>query len=135
MNRIILCGETKVNKKVMKKWVKALLSGKYKQGQGLLKQTDHKDIIRHCCLGVLCELYNEDMKEKKKKKLTEKVDGFGVIRFNKQPEHLPNIVKDWADLNDNVGSIGAFDSLATINDDGKTFKTIAKIIEKNWENL
>jgi hypothetical protein len=124
-----------MNKKVMKKWVKALLSGKYKQGRGLLKQTDHKDIIRHCCLGVLCELYNEDMKEKKKKKLTEKVDGFGVIRFNKQPEHLPSIVKDWADLNDNVGSIGAFDSLATINDDGKTFKTIAKIIEKNWENL
>ena len=121
----------------MKKWVKALLSGKYKQGQGLLKlkQTDHNNAIRHCCLGVLCELYNEDMKEKKKKKLTEKVDGFGVIRFNKQPEHLPNIVKDWADLNDNVGSIGAFDSLATINDDGKTFKTIAKIIEKNWENL
>jgi hypothetical protein len=124
-----------MNKRVMKKWVKALFSGKYKQGQGLLKQTDHKDIIRHCCLGVLCELYNEDMKEKKKKKLTEKVDGFGVIRFNKQPEHLPNIVKDWADLNDNVGSIGAFDSLAAINDDGKTFKTIAKIIEKNWENL
>jgi len=124
-----------MNKKVMKKWVKALLSGKYKQGQGLLKQTDHKNVIIHCCLGVLCELYNEDMKEKKKKKLTEKVDGFGVIRFNKQPEHLPNIVKNWADLNDSVGSIGAFDSLVTINDDGKTFKTIAKIIEKNWENL
>jgi hypothetical protein len=124
-----------MNKKVMKKWVKALLSGKYKQGQGLLKQTDNKNAIRHCCLGVLCELYNEDMKEKKKKKLTEKVDNYGVCRFNKQPEHLPNIVKNWADLNDSVGSIGAFDSLATINDDGKTFKTIAKIIEKNWENL
>ena len=119
----------------MKKWVKALLSGKYKQGQGLLKQTDHKNTIRHCCLGVLCELYNEDMKEKKKKKLTEKVDGFGVIRFNQQPEHLPNIVKDWADLSDTVGSIGSIYNLAVINDDGKTFKTIAKIIEKHWENL
>ena len=124
-----------MNKKVMKKWVKALLSGKYKQGQGLLKQTDHKNAIRHCCLGVLCELYNEDMKEKKKKKLTEKADGFGVIRFNQQPEHLPSIVKNWADLNDNVGSIGSIYSLAIINDDGKTFKTIAKIIEKHWENL
>ena len=124
-----------MNKKVMKKWVKALLSGKYKQGQGLLKQTDHKNTIRHCCLGVLCELYNEDMKEKKKKKLTEKVDGFGVIRFNQQPEHLPNIVKDWADLSDTVGSIGSIYNLAVINDDGKTFKTIAKIIEKHWENL
>ena len=121
-----------MNKKVMKKWVKALLSGKYKQGQGLLKQTDHKNAIRHCCLGVLCELYNEDMKEKKKKKLTEEVDDDGVCRFNKQPQHLPNIVKNWADLNDNVGSIY---SLAIINDDGKTFKTIAKIIEKHWENL
>ena len=127
-----------MNKKVMKKWVKALLSGKYKQGQGLLKQTDHKNTIRHCCLGVLCELYNENMKEKKKKKLTEKVDGFGVIRFNQQAEHLPNIVKDWADLSDTVGSVGSigpFDSLATLNDEGKTFKTIAKTIEKEWENL
>ena len=124
-----------MNKRVMKKWVKALLSGKYKQGQGLLKQTDHKNTIRHCCLGVLCELYNEDMKEKKKKKLTEKADGFGVIRFNQQPEHLPSIVKNWADLNDNVGSIGSIYNLAIINDDGKTFKTIAKIIEKHWENL
>ncbi len=120
----------------MKKWVKALRSGKYKQGQGLLKQKDHNNVIRHCCLGVLCELYNEDTKEKKKKKLTEEVDDdYGACIFNEEVDYLPEIVKDWAGLTDNTGYIGPFESLAALNDDGKTFKTISYIIEKEWENL
>lgn len=38
-------------------WVEALRSGDYKQGLGMLSNLDEKD-IRHCCLGVACEVYN-----------------------------------------------------------------------------
>lgn len=40
---------------IMKKWVKALRSGKYKQGTGTLKQYNRNEEAKHCCLGVLCQ--------------------------------------------------------------------------------
>lgn len=52
---------------IMKKWVKALRSGKYKQGYGTLKQYNGFEEVYHCCLGVLCELYNDEMRKNKKK--------------------------------------------------------------------
>jgi len=40
---------------VKKKWLKALRSGKYKQGRGALcKKT--KDNFEFCCFGVLCDV-------------------------------------------------------------------------------
>jgi hypothetical protein len=45
-----------MNKELKQAWIDALRSGKYTQGQGLLKKrTD--DI--YCCLGVLCEVSPE----------------------------------------------------------------------------
>ena len=128
----------------MKKWVKALRSGKFKQGQGTLKQYDRKGNAQHCCLGVLCELYNKDMKKNKKKMLPEKVCdndsdfSHGYSRFGGKKEDLPKEVKDWAGMS---SSLGNFDDpfsqpcLADLNDTGQKFKTIADIIEKNYENL
>lgn len=40
-----------MNKKLKVKWVKALRSGKFKQGQGALYDEDG-----YCCLGVLCKV-------------------------------------------------------------------------------
>ena len=34
-------------------WAKTLKSGKYKQGQGYLRQND-----AYCCLGVLCDVFD-----------------------------------------------------------------------------
>ena len=45
------------------RWVKALRSGKYKQGRGQLRLNDgigDEKIFLHCCIGVLCELIDED---------------------------------------------------------------------------
>ncbi len=39
---------------VKERWVAALRSGKYKQGQGFLRR-DTVDGVCHCCLGVLAE--------------------------------------------------------------------------------
>lgn len=133
-----------MKKEVAKKWVKALRSGKYKQGQGYLKQYTNKGELRHCCLGVLCELYNDSMKKNHKKTLITKIrNGLtnDYITFNKKEGELPVLVRKWAGINDSLGSyavedvVEEIDSLAGMNDCGKTFKTIANFIEKNVENL
>ena len=127
----------------MKKWVKALRSGNFKQGQGTLKHYDTNAQARHCCLGVLCELYNDQMRKDKKKTLSEKTlhhDSFthGVVEFNRSRDYLPKKVADWADV-DNLGYFcdekNKDNCLADMNDSGKKFKTIATIIEKNWKNI
>lgn len=129
----------------MKKWVKAFKSKKYKQGTGTLKHYDNNAQARHCCLGVLCELYNDQMRKNKKKTLSEKTlnhDSFshGVVEFNRNRDYLPKKVVDWADMKGNFGEFydqnnNRYNSLSDLNDDGKKFNTIANIIEKNWESI
>jgi hypothetical protein len=43
----------KLNKELMTRWIKALESGKYRQGREMLKQHDDSGHVRYCCLGVL----------------------------------------------------------------------------------
>lgn len=129
----------------MKKWVKALRSGKFKQGTGILKQFNSKGEAEHCCLGVLCELYNQDMKKNKKKMLPEKIldndsdFSHGYTKFDNRADVLPNSVAIWAGMDsDNPRYIDSMENvifLSDLNDTGRKFKTIANIIEKNWENL
>ena len=134
-------------KEVMKKWVKALRSGKFKQGTGTLKQFNSKGQAQHCCLGVLCELYNDAMRKSKKKTLREKfIDNnsdfsHGYCRFGNKVDDLPNDVMKWAGIDNSMGAFTTdnpiYDqyNLADLNDTGRKFKTIANIIEKNYENL
>lgn len=41
-----------INKELVKQWVKALRSGKYKQGRKTLRAKNDE----YCCLGVLCDI-------------------------------------------------------------------------------
>ncbi len=92
---------------VMKQWVKALRSGKYKQTTGVLK----KPRGGFCCLGVLCDIPFE---------VSEwagmgSVEGLvaGEVRYN-----------------------GISQSLAAMNDlDKKNFAELADFIEANWRKL
>lgn len=133
---------------IMKKWVKALRSGKFKQGQGTLKQFNKRGEARHCCLGVLCELYNSEMKKNKKKTLPEKIFNndseflYGCSKFGTKTYDLPKQVKEWSGVKNALGQFYNKDdqyndiqTLADLNDSGLTFKTIANTIEKNWESL
>lgn len=125
---------------IMKKWIKALRSGKYKQGTGTLKQYDSKGNAQHCCLGVLCELYNQEMRKNKKKTIPEKIYdndsnfSFGYTRFDGSCDGLPKSVRDWSGVKNTIGQFET-ENLADLNDTGRKFKTIADIIEKNWEVL
>lgn len=125
---------------IMKRWIKALRSGKYKQGTGTLKQYDSKGNAQHCCLGVLCELYNQEMRKNKKKTIPEKIYdndsnfSFGYTRFDGSCDGLPKSVRDWSGVKNTIGQFET-ENLADLNDTGRKFKTIADIIEKNWEVL
>lgn len=126
-----------MNKHIAERWVQALRSGQYKQGQGEL----HPDPESYCCLGVLCDLYRV---EQGKGEWVAKPNGQELGMFRAPNEDiteietavLPEVVKDWAGIQDFAGEIaGTSDSLAGLNDEGMGFPELADLIEKNWEVL
>lgn len=133
-----------MKKDVAKLWTKALRSGKYKKGKFTLR--NHDDSF--CCLGVLCDLYNNEQKKKKKKtllvkKLDDVIEG-KCYSYNYNTNYLPLIVKKWAGLATTKGELESDDgwngcTLAALNDGdygpAKSFKQIAKIIDDNVDSL
>lgn len=116
--------------KVAKKWIAALRSRKYKQGNGQLLENG-----KHCCLGVLCELAVKE----------------GVIKdFIPSSVGIPDKVMKWAGLRtsmaqyvnrrgqeaalwkDNDGYEGYGKEISVAH---KPFSKIAKIIESNPKGL
>ena len=124
---------------IAKKWIKALRSGKFKQAKHKLKRVDSRGGESHCCLGVLCELYQQAHK----RKLRERTRGI-VSEFAGKDATLPPSVMRWAGMRTDLGEIAhhpcpdnafALLTLAKLNDTGSSFKQIAKVIEKNAEAL
>jgi hypothetical protein len=118
-----------MNKKIAKKWVKALRSGNYKKSTGGLCQIYKNGNRSYCCLGVLTDLYNKENSDTN----TEQSLWGGYLSYT---------VVDWAEMNSINGHISGGhyfgNTLASLNDCGRnkrSFKRIADIIEKNVENL
>jgi hypothetical protein len=133
-----------MNKRIKTSWIKRLLSGKYKQGKGSLRDGD-----KFCCLGVLCEIARE-----RKVVKAERVGVDGEWRFSGELAYLPVEVREWAgagsggDINITLDKRDAqrlkkridpkginpkgreYTSLAQLNDAGASFKTIARLIGK-----
>lgn len=138
---------------IAEKWVKALRSGKYKQGKQSLKTKSERGVVRHCCLGVLCELYNKEHKRKLKVKIATKwedqIEGkprIKVFTIGGNSTCLPHTVTSWAGMDCDTGQIIRGDgfsingcdkyfNLAEINDEVATFKQIANFIEERYEDL
>ena len=107
---------------IKKLWVEALTSGKYKQGRFGLRDPENE----FCCLGVLCDLHFSVEGNG--------VDGWGEVLGGEigylgaycfpSPE-----VKEWAGLPEYNPEVGE-DSVAALNDTGKSFEEIAKLIEE-----
>jgi len=107
---------------IKKRWLEALNSGDYKQGRGNLRTDDN-----FCCLGVLCDLYDK----KGWKILNDSEGDYYAYLSGSATATLPLKVMEWAGLKqDNPHIPDGKPNLATLNDSGKTFKQIARIIKK-----
>lgn len=126
----------KMDPDIKARWVKALKSGEYEQGQGSLNEKD-----KYCCLGVLCDLYvkeNPDHPWADGEYAPEK--GLVQVEGRKylfgQGSFLPPLVEQWAGLshgNDVIfwdGDAESHDGLVDMNDNGSDFNQIAEVIEK-----
>jgi hypothetical protein len=109
-----------MNPQIKQKWVDALRSGEYQQGQYCLR-TDNG----FCCLGVLCDLYGKENNVE-----WDLVNDDGNYEFHYQSERLPLFVVEWAGVeNDNPEICET--SLSELNDKGSTFNEIADLIEEH----
>lgn len=120
---------------IAKIWVDALRSGEYTQAAGALKVARFYPEVgySHCCLGVLCELYDQNHEEK----LEQTIDIYAeetIVYFNGEHEILPQIVADWAGLGSRKGT-HVVPSLVDLNDNGFSFKEISDVIEQNVDVL
>lgn len=101
-----------MKKNIKKKWLAALKSGEYEQGQGTLVRIEESG-KRYCCLGVLCHLW---AKEKHKK----------MPQYDAMP---PDNVLDWAGLNEKDAIC-----LAHVND-SNDIDQFKKVIEEIKESV
>jgi hypothetical protein len=135
-----------MKKNIAEKWIKALRSKRYKQGKGALKYKTRAGTTRHCCLGVLCELYQKEHARKlttrrSAEQFTDKgwVDipkGSKFTMFDSHSGDLPAKVMRWAGIKSEDGVIRSTDEcLVAINDEGSSFEKIADIIEDRVKEL
>ena len=104
-------------------WIAALRSGEYQQGKCALRWSACLDQpAKYCCLGVLCDLHA-------------KATGgtWEQNRYLGQSMILPEEVLHWAGLTSLGKRVYLPDvpDLASMNDRGSTFKTIADLLEQS----
>lgn len=123
------------NRENIQKWIDALRSGEYKQGKGRLKYSNQDGDVKHCCLGVACEvalvdgvgleLTNNPMNIYTDRKYF--FDGYG--------ESIPPKVQKWLGVDDDDPRITEEYSAAGLNDSGNyTFSEIADLLEEKYIN-
>jgi hypothetical protein len=115
----------RTRKEAFEIWIKALRSGKYKQGSGALRETHYSKYGKthsyvYCCLGVLCDLA--------------KKDGGPNWDYNYNDS---TYMGDTGRLSDEMQQFMGIspkvqDKLISLNDDkNASFKEIAMYLEKN----
>lgn len=110
------------------KWVAALRSGEYVQGKGNLKLVGETITtpIRHCCLGVLCELVKDEVQGEWRDWHTHARPSFWISNDDHSETILPQTVLRLVGLDREQ-----CDELANLNDAGTTFEEIAGMIERD----
>ena len=115
-----------MNKLVLKRWIRALRSGKYTKRTG--KLTDDCG-TSFCALGVLCDLADRSNIAQRNGTGYEGLAGTN----GKSSSSLPAVVKEWSGLETVDPYIfinGNRDSVAGHNDAGRTFVEIANGLER-----
>jgi len=110
-----------MNKDVVRKWIKALRSGEYKQSRGWIRCED-----TYCVLGVLCDLHMKEFEGsfgewEEYDYLSNKKQ---MYSYQDVTRELPSLVDLWAELPSKVISYAM-----QANDEGVSFKKLANHIE------
>lgn len=115
-----------MKKAIAMKWAYALESGEYRQTKSALEFDN-----AFCCLGVLCKIaQKEKIPVNTVAKSSRRLYG-GDLDI--QPEVLKwSRMKSFSGRLPNSTKLG---SLVNLNDEGSSFKEIAKIIRKYWRYL
>lgn len=114
-----------MKREIRDKWVKALRSGRYKQGQGSLRSADNY----FCCLGVLYDVCDSDGWEPVFEHICDEDSASYAVRDRVLECDLP---EEW--LPDGYQGLRRYDhqsDLAKLNDNGDSFSEIADYIEQN----
>lgn len=122
----------KMNPEVKAKWLAALRSGEYEQGQYRLKREFEDGESRYCCLGVLCDLYLKETGGKwHPAPIT--ADLYGIaFSIDEETQFLPPAVIKWAGLVSMEQLLIDGTSLTHLNDsENVSFEGIAALIEEN----
>lgn len=134
----------RMNPEVKAKWIDRLVNGNLPQTKSSLAKAKRDGTpTGFCCLGVLCELAVEaGVIPKPVVKKVDLGDGTGfVLSYDDNDSFLPQKVSEWAGIS---GSMGRFEKplpyeddgrdydLTDLNDRGKKFSTIAKVIEREF---
>lgn len=133
-----------MNPEIKALWLERLESGKEKQGHGALKKvfpTKNGKVrkVRHCCLGVLCEIAKEQgvIEEGEvnlhPRDIYDQEDGINVSFGEEGSEaYLPDALADWAGIPRAIMfEPGIQHTLADINDESPSFKKVIKYIKEN----
>lgn len=113
-----------MDKKIAMKWARALESGKYHQTKNKLFNGKG-----YCCLGVLCKITG--FKFQKDEEGNYQCEGGEIEDLPFEVQDLTGFQSCLGDYEEGEGS----NNLARLNDEGKKFKTIAKVIREKWEEL
>jgi hypothetical protein len=114
---------------LVREWIKALRSGKYKQTFGFLCVPKESGTYPqgYCCLGVACEVYRKHYHlEVAERGYSQTYDGAA--------SGLPLVVREAFGIRDTLGEYKS-GALYLHNDAGKSFKQIAAIIERKPKGL
>jgi hypothetical protein len=123
-----------VKKEIAEMWVTALRSKKYTQGKGSLR-TEHESGREFCCLGVLCELYNQHNQPMELCYMATSLTRV-LVSYNSRSCTLPPEVCKWSGIHTNGGNRRNGSTLIGLNDtSGYSFDQIANVIEEEWEQL
>jgi hypothetical protein len=115
------------NKDNMRKWVKALRSGEYRQGAEALARVEPDGVLSYCCLGVACEAAIKDGLE-----LRSYVSESGQKSFDGCLSYLPVLVQEWLGVDDPNPWLGECRA-APMNDNLRwNFDQIADAIEATY---
>lgn len=122
-----------MNEQRAMEWADALESGEYPQAQGGLRSKRG-----FCCLGVACNMHAQTHPE-----IAEQQDSH--LYYMGQSSFPPLEVCDWMGMYSRKGGRkdlaavlingNRYLNLADANDEGVTFKDIAKYIRENWREL